>query len=120
MFRPFWRGGELTKVTTGTELGIPILTYASMAIGGCLFIVGCFSTYWLSVLSEWLENGTFKEWWRVFFIPWIGRYWPTIIIACIVWCITIPLFMLMVRLSMEQLLKQWKIIDIENLFRKKK
>jgi hypothetical protein len=68
-----------------------------------------------------MEDGTPKMWWRYEFLVWWNRWWPLIPIFVIGWCISVPMWNLLFRLSIEQIFKQWHPVDLWGwLFGRKK
>lgn len=112
MFRRFFQG-EQTVVSPKTELGIPVMTYVVMMAIGCVGIVGWHISSNLWVMMKWFENDyTFVEWFSKSYAPYMSVRWPMIPFWCILWCISVPPGLLFFRLTIEQVFKQWKTVDV--------
>jgi hypothetical protein len=112
MFGRIFRPGEYTKVTSETEIGIPVMTYVVMAVSGCGVVIGSHIKANLRVLSKWLQQGyTTNDWFVQSYGPHMKERWPLLLAWCIAWCIGFPILVLLFRLTIEQMFKQWKIVD---------
>lgn len=113
MFGRLFRPGEYTKVTSETEIGIPVMTYIVMAISGCITVIGSHLYGNLRVMSKWLQEGyTYKEWFTESYGPHMATRWPLLLAWCIWWFFALPLGLLFFRLTIEQIFKQWKVVDV--------
>lgn len=100
-------GRETTRVSSESEVRIPLQVYFWMGIVGDIMIVGVTLITWCvqiyTALSRGLGlDGWYKWWWGRFSVR-----WPLHIALLIGWPISVPALLLLIKFALEQIDKHY-------------
>jgi len=121
----FWgsRGArETTRVGSESEVGIPLQIAKWMAIIGDLLLIGIVLIGWLIWLYTWTKDGkpilVFNGFlrvapycWVAHWGSWLGRHYPLLLIPLIIWPMTAPAGLLLIKFALEQIDKHWPPVE---------